>query len=177
MTEIAVPVSFEGRHGGVLFAGPCWQNEAPAPPNVPVVPSVQWLEDRRVMLQAITLNIEQYLMGSQTFIPSDRRQQINTYLSEHMDLPIKLQDLAHCLHLSPSRTSHLVRQLFGVSLTQLIRTLKMREAAILLTTTGHQIKAIARLVGFTDPNYFARQFTLEHGMSPMQYRKHQKTRT
>ena len=176
VTEIAVPVSFESQHGGVLFAGPCWTNDTPSPPNVPVAPDSQWLEDRQLLLQALAVNIEQYLMGVKNYVPEDRRQQINRYLTERMDLPIKLDDLAKSLHLSSSRTSHLVQQLFGTSLTQLVRTRKMREAAILLTTTGHQVKAIARLVGFSDPNYFARQFTQEHGMSPLSYRKRYQSR-
>ena len=48
--------------------------------------------------------------------------------------------------------------------------LRLHEACTLLTGSGRAIAAIAYDVGFSDSNYFTRQFRKSFGMPPRQYR-------
>jgi len=50
----------------------------------------------------------------------------------------------------------------------------MGLARELLDTTDRAIASIAREVGYSDPLYFSRQFRRIHGMSPSEYRSHDK---
>jgi AraC family transcriptional regulator, arabinose operon regulatory protein len=50
----------------------------------------------------------------------------------------------------------------------------MSRARELLDTTDLPINAVARVVGYRDPFYFARHFRAGHGMTASQYRKQRK---
>jgi AraC-like DNA-binding protein len=52
----------------------------------------------------------------------------------------------------------------------LVTELRLRHAAILLSTTSESIGSIARRCGFTSVAYFSTCFRREHGLTPREYR-------
>lgn len=54
-----------------------------------------------------------------------------------------------------------------------IADLRMRAVLQLLKETGLQVQTVAQLCGFSDPNYFGKQFKQFYGVIPMQLRKSQ----
>lgn len=170
-TEIAMPVFNEGLYAGVLYAGPCWLGEDDPPhPWLKRPPGLGWLEDRRTLLRAVANELGDLLRGELSPMPVDRRQRILHYLGEALERPVTLNDLAEELDLSPSRTGHLVRELFGLTFPQLANAVKLREASHLLTSTDLGIAEVASRVGIDDPNYFSRLFKQRQGISPRAYR-------
>jgi len=171
-TEIAVPVFSGGQEAGVLFAGPCWLQEGEAPHRQLVrPPSYGWLEDRRIVVKALATELGQLLLGELRRIPADRRRQVLDFLAETVERPVCLADLAEVLRLSASRTGHLVQELFGMPFPVLVQSVKLQEAARLLSTTDHPIGMVAGMTGYEDPNYFARVFGRRFGLSPRAYRR------
>ena len=170
--EAVVPVFCEGLQAGVLFAGPCWTGKG-APPHAALIRPAGpgWLPDRHVMLRAVATELGRLLSGRQDPTPASRRQRILTFLHDRLAEPVTLGELAVAVGLSPSRTGHLVRELFGMTFPRLGYSVKLREAARLLASTDLTIGEVAQHVGFVDPNYFTRVFSQEYGVSPKQYRR------
>ena len=76
--------------------------------------------------------------------------------------------------LSVSHYSALFRRATGYGALEYQTRLRMGTARDLLDTTGRPIASVAAQVGFSDPLYFSRQFHRIHGMSPTEYRSHDK---
>jgi AraC-like DNA-binding protein len=57
-----------------------------------------------------------------------------------------------------------------VSPAKYLKTLRMRQAATLLTTTFLSVKEIVRRVGLTDESHFVRDFKRLYGRTPSEYR-------
>jgi len=51
-----------------------------------------------------------------------------------------------------------------------LKSLRMQQAGILLTTTFLSVKEIARRVGLTDESHFVRDFKRIYGVTPSEYR-------
>jgi AraC-like DNA-binding protein len=99
-----------------------------------------------------------------------RIRSVAAYMRQHLERPLRLEELARMANLSVSHFSAIFRKEFGFSpLDYLIRT-RIRRACELLDTTSSSLKEIAEAVGFLDPLYFSRAFRTIHGVSPSQYR-------
>ncbi|GAB4034883.1 two-component regulator propeller domain-containing protein [Spirosoma jeollabukense] len=62
-----------------------------------------------------------------------------------------------------------VKMLTGLSVVELIRSLRMKKAQSLLSQKGMTVAEVAFSVGFNDPKYFSKQFRSEFGKSPSEY--------
>lgn len=59
----------------------------------------------------------------------------------------------------------------GISFTQYVTDLRLREAEHLLLTTSMNVKDIGEQVGLYNSSYFITVFKKKNGASPNQYRK------
>lgn len=171
-TEIAVPVFSGGMPAGVLFAGQCWmKKELPPHPQLILPPSVQWLEERKIMVRAVATELGRLLEGDVSFVPDDRRRTILSFLNNSMERMVSLGEVAKAIGLSDSRASHLVREIFNTTFPELVTSVKLKEASSLLSSTDHPIGKVAQMVGYDDQNYFSRIFAKRFNMPPRDYRK------
>jgi CheY-like chemotaxis protein len=78
-----------------------------------------------------------------------------------------------CQEVGMSRTTlHLkITALTGMSISHYVRSLRLRKAQELLTTSGLNVSQVAYAVGFDNPKYFSRLFSEEFGVSPANYRQ------
>lgn len=96
------------------------------------------------------------------------------HLRANVSTRISLADLAGMAGLSVSHYSALFRRATGYGALEYQTRLRMGTARELLDTTDRPIASVAAQVGFTDPLYFSRQFHRIHGVSPTEYRSHDK---
>ncbi len=82
-----------------------------------------------------------------------------------------LSDVAEQFHYSVSYLSIMIKKLTGKNFTDLIRELKMTDAAHYLTTTTKSIEEIATLTGYNSSDQFTRTFREYYGIAPSKYRK------
>ena len=98
-------------------------------------------------------------------------QKTLTYIDANLSGDLSLPTLADRMQVSPSYLSALFRRETGKTLTDRISEVRMATALKLLKDTRLQVQTIAQMCGFTDSNYFGRQFKRYYGITPLQSRK------
>jgi AraC-like DNA-binding protein len=81
-----------------------------------------------------------------------------------------LGKMAESVNLSPPYFCYLFKTITGVPPAKYLKSLRMQQAATLLTTTFLSIKEIVRRVGLTDESHFVRDFKRLYAMTPSEYR-------
>lgn len=169
--EIAVPIVLRSGHGGVLFAGPCSLRSSDKTTISPIeIPNIKWLEDRMVVIQSLAAKIASAVNIAEGE-PKNRKAHIMNAIIKKNDQSIQLSDIAKAIHLSPSRTGHLIKELFNETFPELVNRIKMHEATRLLLAGNRSISNIAESLGYRDSNYFSRVFSDVYKTSPKEYRK------
>ena len=82
-----------------------------------------------------------------------------------------IEDLYLELGVSRVQLHRKLTALTGQSASNFIRNFRLEKARKLLQETDMNVSEIAYVVGFSDPNYFTRVFTQEHGITPTELRK------
>jgi AraC family transcriptional regulator, transcriptional activator of pobA len=85
---------------------------------------------------------------------------------------LTLGEIAATMNRDAGRLSADVRRATGRTLVQWIEERRMAEARRMLRETDLPVAAIASETGFSDPAYFARRFTRQHGESAGRWREH-----
>ncbi len=172
-TEIAVPVFVNGMFTGVLFAGPCLRNGQKLTDitHIRIIPNQEWIDDRLHMIQAFAEKISSLLEGRGENGLEGRRSAVLSFLNRNSGRNFQISEIASHLCLSPSRTGHLIKEIFGMPFPKLIQSYKMKKAARMLVSDDIPIGEIARRLGYEDQNYFSRVFTSCYGESPRTCRK------
>lgn len=98
-------------------------------------------------------------------------QRAVTYMQDMYAEELSLQDIAQVAKVSTSHLGHIFRKYETMSVMDYLRQLRMQHAKRLLYDDYLRIAEIGALVGYPDPNYFARQFKTFFGVSPRQARK------
>ena len=93
------------------------------------------------------------------------------YVKEHYSQDLSLLELANHVSCSPSYLSRLFKKRTGISLNNFINQTRIVAAKALLQQTELPVSTVAIETGFTDPNYFSRQFRLFVGKSPTEFRQ------
>ena len=99
-------------------------------------------------------------------------EQIVHYIESNRKFDMSSAEAAEHVHLNPSYFSKLFRQTKGMTFTDYVTTMRMKEAAGLLQMTSLRVTEIAERLRFRDPAYFANTFKKTIGYSPSEYRKH-----
>jgi AraC family transcriptional regulator, transcriptional activator of pobA len=77
---------------------------------------------------------------------------------------------AAALKITPTHLSRLTREAFGCPASHMIRDRIVREARRNLVYTNLPVSTIAYALGFEDPAYFSRTFSIATGLSPSEFR-------
>lgn len=75
------------------------------------------------------------------------------------------------LGMSHSLVYKKIKKITGKSVSEFIRSVRLRKVSTLLITTDLQISQAASLAGFRDIKYFRKQFQQFYNMNPLILRK------
>ncbi|MDZ4815011.1 MAG: AraC family transcriptional regulator [Verrucomicrobiota bacterium] len=92
------------------------------------------------------------------------------YLENQFREPIKLETLAHKANLSVSQFQRIFKDIYDVPPMDYILRKRVRLACEIIRQKDDKIISIAHECGFSDSNYFARQFRKITGQTPSEYR-------
>lgn len=93
------------------------------------------------------------------------------FMKDHIDHPIKIEDMASHFNCSASRFFSVFKQRTGFSPLHYFNQLKIQKACQYLHFTDMSVKEICFKLGFQDQFYFSRIFKKMMGSSPLGYRK------
>ena len=102
-------------------------------------------------------------------------QLIKLYVKNNLSQKITLSDLSWKLHCSTVTITEHFKKEFGMTIMEYIAKKRMEKARRLLLHSELSIRDIAEECGFSDDEYFSRCFKGVHGMSPISWRKANKT--
>lgn len=100
----------------------------------------------------------------------DEARKIAELLRNEPERRWSMSELAHDVHLSKSQVGRLFVEAYGKSPIAYLTMLRAERMAGLLRTTDAPIAVIAREVGWSDPDFAARQFRRSVGLTPSRYR-------
>lgn len=98
-------------------------------------------------------------------------QQAIRYISDNHQEPIKVEDIADYVHLSPNYFSRLFKQATGCTTTEYLIKYRLRIAKELLAGTDVSLGEVAQTAGFCSQSYFSKMFRRFEGMTPFEYRQ------
>lgn len=101
-------------------------------------------------------------------------RQVIIQIDTDLTADLSLYSLAKLLNVNASYLSSLFKKETGTTLTEYVNKKRVRQAALLLSTTSMQIQMIAQYCGIPDVNYFIRIFKKYIGKTPKEYRDFQK---
>jgi AraC-like DNA-binding protein len=92
------------------------------------------------------------------------------HMSEHLDQPLRVAELAALANLSAAHFTVLFKEQTGCSPRDYLHLLRIHRACQMLQSTDLPMKDIAARLGYQDPFHFSRQFKAFQGVSPTEYR-------
>ncbi|HSP15037.1 MAG TPA: AraC family transcriptional regulator [Thermoanaerobaculia bacterium] len=96
---------------------------------------------------------------------------VERMLAQRFAESVRFDGIARNLGVHPVYLSRAFRRHAGVSMTEYVRTLRLRHARHLFTTSRRSIAAIAAESGFTDASHLSHVFSELLGMTPRAYRR------
>lgn len=109
--------------------------------------------------------------------PSESRAQINrlknvlTYIKDHFDCTVTLQELAEIAGMSPRYFCRAFSSVTGKTPIAYLNYYRIEIAGEKLLMTKDTVTDIALSCGFNDASYFSKMFQRQKGVSPVKYRK------
>jgi AraC-like DNA-binding protein len=100
-----------------------------------------------------------------------QKHKIDQYLREHLQRPVRVNELAQQLPLSVSYFSRAFKQTFGTSPHEYIIQLRLERAQELMVTTAAPLSQIALDCGFGDQAHLSKLFRRGMGESPSTWRR------
>lgn len=93
------------------------------------------------------------------------------HIQNHLDAPLRLEELAQVAHFSPFHFHRVFRGMVGESVKEHVRRLRLERAAQSLKNSGLPVLDIALEAGYEAHESFTRAFADMFGMPPSEFRK------
>ena len=89
-----------------------------------------------------------------------------SFIKHNLFLPLSVQEVAAHINLSSSHFSKLFLKEIGVSPSDYIEALKMKEAISMLKSGQYKILEVAEVLGYCSASHFTKRFHIYYGISP-----------
>ena len=94
------------------------------------------------------------------------------YMNNHVQEPLKVEQLASMCNMSYSYFAKAFKQYYGQTCKDYLLTIRLQRAEDLLRFTDYDLNYISQESGFSDCSHFIKNFKAKYGMTPKQYRLH-----
>lgn len=109
--------------------------------------------------------------GSEEISTMEAIHRAMSYIREHMDREITLEELLRLTGMSKSHFSRNFKKITGKTFVTYLNDMRIESAKKYLVETRQPIYWIASQVGYADEHYFRRIFRERTGITPKQYRE------
>lgn len=181
-SEATAPVQRDGVHRLTLFGG-ATRSEATPPAGLAPEAGRTWRQlppadpERLAAAASMLAAVGQAMLAmldARTGQEGGRRSEIDRLIEARLHQSIGPAEVGCHLGLSPSRAAHVVAQLYGMALGDLLRERRLARAKRLLLASDEAVGAIARRCGFASQHWFNRLFTRAVGEPPARWRRRQR---
>ena len=93
-----------------------------------------------------------------------------SFLETHTDRPVGTRELMEITNMSSSTLNRHFREATGLSPIEFHIHRRIEQACRLIRSSNLSMAEISEATGFSDANYFSRQFRKVMGISPREYR-------
>ncbi len=97
---------------------------------------------------------------------------VQSVVGANPHLPVTVADIARAAHITPNHFSLIFRRQTGTTFSDFLAEKRFERASERLRDLTLSIAQVAHQSGFTGPNYFAKVFHKRTGMTPCQWRQH-----
>ena len=101
---------------------------------------------------------------------------IEAFVNTHLHSKFTLQDVATQVFLSTRQVSRILTKEYGCSLSEMVTEKRLASAEMLVKNTNLPIGEIAAQTQIGSASYFYALFKKRYGVSPLQYRKKQRSK-
>lgn len=101
---------------------------------------------------------------------SDLVDKVILYIGQHYKEEINLSELAGEFFVVPTYLAKRFKEKKNCTVMQYLENMRLKKARELLESSPLSISDIAMMVGYNDPNYFARSFKKVYDLTPREYR-------
>ena len=101
---------------------------------------------------------------------AERVKRVIELMQDDPSRSFTLGEMAESVNLSPPYFCYLFKSITGIPPAKYLKSLRMQQAATLLTTTFLSVKEIIKRVGCADESHFIRDFRRMYGKTPIAYR-------
>lgn len=129
------------------------------------------MEGLRQLASRLVLWIDSMHSGQNWRTSMKRDEQILFLIKRRCRDNITLPSLASELHLSPSRTAHIVKELTGKNFKTLVTEYRLDHGAKLLRYSGENVAQIAEACGYDNVSNFHKAFRKKFKTTPLKYRR------
>jgi len=134
-----------------------------------------------VLLPTLELLLRTFIVGS-TDLPDQLHEDLPPLIERVFHLirdrvhtdpshPLRLDDLASTVHVSPQQVCRVFRQRLGIGPMECARLLRLEKAATWLERTDDPVGSVGEHAGFASPYHFSKAFKQVYGQSPRTYRQ------
>lgn len=128
------------------------------------------LEDLVAVVERMTIKYTNSILQLSNINHVSVIKNASKYVHMHLSEPIRLNDVANFVNLSPNYFSSLFKREMSISFADYVNQTRIKESQYLLETTDYSILDIAISVGYNNQNYFTTIFRKFTGITPKQYR-------
>lgn len=123
--------------------------------------------------------IEEYLIGGirSTFrrtgdlnLQSRTVNEVVKYIRENYNRDLTVKILAEHVFLTPTYLSYLFKRMTGQTISEYITGTRIEKSKAYLVNKRLKLFEVAKCVGYSDPNYYAKTFKRMIGLNPSEYR-------
>lgn len=105
-------------------------------------------------------------------IVADNIQRIISCINQnYSDSSFSLDKLAKMVYLSPQYICKIFKKSMGETVNSYIIRIRMEKAKELLKDPSVKLSSIAKQIGYSSPNHFAKLFKNQEGMNPSEYQR------
>ena len=127
------------------------------------------------ILSLITNTIEMKKNRPHISVKLDRKDKCSlnkviTFMKHNLSSYPSIEELSKIANMSCSRFQMAFRQVYGTTVYEYLKVMRMNYALLLLQDTDDKIYHIALKVGYKNAGHFAKIFKSTFKMSPMEYR-------
>jgi LacI family transcriptional regulator len=124
----------------------------------------------RDQVEVDPLGVIEKLSTDTLAVPDKRMADVIRYILGHAHEPISVDDVLKASPMARRSLERRFRKLFGCSVAEQIRRLRINQARLLLAATNEPITLIAEKCGFASYTYLSRVFRETTGLSPREFR-------